>query len=99
MAKWEIVDEGRYCNNAFKTVSSITLDNEEKRLAGLETKIKEILSCAIPIYSNKTVDRYKYLRYLVDQIRFDWLKLLRIISFILKFVKKKLPSWKIGKIV
>ena len=77
-----------------KTVSSITLDNEEKRLAGLETKIKEILGCAVPMYSNKTVDRYKYSQYLVDPIRYDWLKLLRIIGYILKFVKKKIPSWK-----
>ena len=85
---------GNIASMPLKSVSSITLDNEEKRLAGLETKIKEILGCTIPVYSNKTVDRYKYSRYLVDPIRYDWLKLLRIIGYILKFVKRKLPSWK-----
>ena len=76
-----------------KTIAEVTLTSEERRLASQESKVKDILGVTIPVFTSKTAVRYTFSRYLVDPIRFDWLKLLRITALAFRFIKAVRPNY------
>ena len=76
-----------------RSISDLTLTNEEKRVANQESKMKNILGVTTPIFSSHIAQRYAFTRYLVDPVGHDWLKVLRLTALAIRFVKRCRPSF------
>jgi len=76
-----------------RTVQELTLSSEEKRLAALELKSKDILGYLVYSMSSKLQDRYAYSKYILDPCKYSWSKILRILATVIKYVTLSKPSY------
>ena len=73
-----------------KTVSQIISSSESKRLEATSNVEK-----AYPaLISPKVKERYQEYKYLYDPNKYGWAKALRVVGYVLKFLRIKCPRWK-----
>ena len=79
-----------------KTIDEINLSSEEKRIASQETK-HTVMHNDLPDLVPRVSERYKYSQYLYDPNKRSWSSSVRIISYVMRFIKACrltfFPSW------
>ena len=89
-AEWMKMEE---VEMPIKTISEITMNGEQKRLAAQEMKASDIHGVRIHSLRTKVADRYGFSEYLVDPNKYSWEFVVRIMSYVLRFVRKVFPRY------
>ena len=80
-----------------KTVDEIKLSQEEQRLASQELKSNNVQGIVLPMLATRVADRMAKVNYLVDPNKYSWIRSVRVMAIILKYlrirVKKFEPDW------
>ena len=71
-----------------KTAEEIVLSAEEKRLAAVETRGKDVRGHTIHTMVDKMAARYALSNYVVDPCRFSWTKVVRVTALVMRFVNE-----------
>ena len=77
-----------------KSLEETKVSQEEKRVAAQEIKNDNISGIFLPLLATKVSDRYGFTSYLSDPNKYSWLRSVRVMSYVLKFVRKTRSSWK-----
>ena len=77
-----------------KTLEQVRLSLDEKKAAALETRNDNAAGIALPFLATKVNDRYCFSSYICDPNRYNWAKSVRVVSYMLKFIRACKPSWK-----
>jgi len=75
-----------------KNVEQINLSAEEKRNAALETK-NSVLYNDLPDLIPKVSERYNFSNYVYDPNKRSWVSSVRVVSYILRFIRCCKPGW------
>ena len=77
-----------------RTVSEIIASSEAKRvessLCNLSMVTTDVFNSTL---SPKVKDRYKVFNYLYDPNKYGWIKAIRVMGYVIKFVRLRCPSW------
>ena len=80
-------------NMPIKTIDEMTLNGEQKRLAAQEMKAADLHGIYVNSLSTKVADRYDFSRYLVDPNKYTWRCVVRVVAYVLKFVRRARPAF------
>ena len=80
-------------NMPVKSTEDIKMSQEERRLAGREIKADDI-NFAFPFDTDKVTQRYKDSKYLHDPNKYGWVRAVRVMSLIIKFVRRVVKRYK-----
>lgn len=70
-----------------KTAAEVILTAEEKRAAAAETRAKDVHGHSIMLAVDQMAARYAFSRYIIDPCCHSWPKVVRILAFVLRFVR------------
>ena len=70
-----------------KTVDEVLLNQQERQAAQREIKAVDICGIAVQSLTGKLAERYSYSKYVVDPCIMQWPKSVRVLAFVMKFVK------------
>lgn len=76
-----------------KDLKQTKVSQEEKRIAAEEIRNDNIHGIFLPLLASKVTDRYVFSHYIVDPNHYSWLRAIRVMAFILKFVRIRIPSF------
>ena len=77
-----------------KDLKQTKISQEEKRIAAEEIRNDNISGIFLPLLATKVTDRYVFSRYIVDPNRYSWVKAVKVMGFILKYVRIRIPRFK-----
>ena len=89
-ADWMRMEES---SMPIRSSSTITLDGEQRRLAAQGLKAPDLHGVNLYSLSTKVADRYGYSQYLLDPNKYCWEKIIRIMGYVLRFVRFIRPSF------
>ena len=75
------------------TIGEITLSSEQRKIAASESKAEKVLIAANLPLQDKLTARYNFSKYLYDPVRLPWNKSIRVVAYVLKFIRKILPTF------
>ena len=72
-----------------KTISEITLTNEEKRTASLEMKSPNNTGVFHGQVKDQVAERFRFSSYIVDPCQVPWNRAIRVVAFVFRFLQLK----------
>ena len=75
-----------------KTIEEIDLSSEERRIASQELR-SSVLYNDLPEIIPRVSERYKFSKYLYDPNKSPWSSSVRILSYVLRFLRSCKPRW------
>ena len=77
-----------------KTVNEVTMTSEERRIAATELKAPDVCGIVLSNLKTKVGDRYSFSNYVVDPCVMTWIKSVRVLGYVFRFIRKLKPGWK-----
>lgn len=77
-----------------RSLEETKVSQEEKRVAAQEIRNDNISGIMLPLLATKVSDRYDFSSYLSDPNKYSWSRSVRVMAYVLKFVKIKCKGWK-----
>lgn len=75
-----------------RTINDITLTSEERRIASQEIKSPDVAGIVLSNLVTRVGDRYSYSKYLVDPCVMSWMKSVRVLAYVIRFLSRIAPN-------
>ena len=95
-SEWQLGKEWmgmNYEDMPLKTIEDINLTSEAKRQASQEEKHADLFGVNLPELRHRVAERYDQFHYLYDPNRYGWIRATRVMGYVIKFIKVKLPNY------
>ena len=79
-----------------KTLEEMKISQEDKKIASQEVKNNNIEGIVLPMLVTKVSERYAASNYLVDPCKYNWMKAVKVMSLIIKYVRICVPAFKVN---